>query len=292
MWFNNAIIYQFEPEKNLDLEAALADDAIKPCPPHSRFTYGWLPVITTQLAHIVAGAAVICFGKEERLLPTSVIKRLVNERAQDLEIQRGYAMKRAEKLRLTEDVEFELLPKAFCLEKRLLVLIDLMKNRLIINSSSATQAAPLLALLRKSLPGMALTAITPPENLSTTLANWIKHPNTLPSCFQLASDCVLFSKENEKKRFNCKGCDLPADEIIALLEQGLLAAEISLIWNERIQFTLTNDFQIKRIKCLDYLSDDFKEIDPLDDELQRQDAELVLLAGELRALFDALLKLE
>jgi len=126
------------------------------------------------------------------------------------------------------------------------------------------------------------------ENLAMRFVEWINNPSTLPNSFQLASDCLLFSLDDEKKRFTCKGYELPSEEILALLSQGLGAAEVSMIWNERIQFTLTQDLGVKRLKCLDYLVDEFNETEKLD-ELEKQDAATALLALELRALFDDLL---
>ena len=115
-------------------------------------------------------------------------------------------------------------------------------------------------------------------------------PAALPPMFQLASDCLLISLDDEKKRVNWKGYELPADEILALLSQGLAAAEISIIWNERIQLTLTQDLSFKKIKCLDYLLDEFNDANALDEEALQQDAALNLLAGELRGLTNDLLK--
>lgn len=66
-------------------------------------------------------------------------------------------------------------------------------------------------------------------------------------------------------------------------------AEISLIWKERIQLTLTHDFSFKKLKSLDFLIDDFNEIKQLDEEYQQRDAALALLSGELRELTQDLL---
>lgn len=289
MWFNNTLIYQFNLEKTEDLLSLLAPEMLKPCPPHARFIYGWAPAFADELVHEVAGCVLICMGKEERLLPRGVIQRLLTDRMQALENQRGFAIKRVEKAQMAEDLEFELLPKAFCLQKRLSAMLDLTKKRLIVNTSSSNQAAQLIALLRKSIPGISIEPITHTENLALRFAEWINNPSTLPANFQLASDCLLFSPDDEKKRFNCKGYELPAEEILTLLSQGLAAAEISLIWNERIQFTLTHDLVLKRLKCLDYLQDDFNDLRQLDEEYQQQDAALILLAGELRSLLNDLL---
>ncbi|MDR3501357.1 MAG: recombination-associated protein RdgC [Legionella sp.] len=289
MWFNNALIYQFELDDASLLEASLVENILKPCPPHARFIYGWSPIFSDELVQEVAGTSLICMGKEERLLPRGVVNKMLAERVQALENQHGRMIKRAEKAQMAEDIEFELLPKSFCIQKRLLAILDTASKRLIINASSNNQASQLTSLLRKSVPGISIDPITHTENLAVRFAEWIQSPTALPANFQLASDCVLFSLDNEKKRIHCKGYELPADEILTLLEQGMVTSEISLIWKERIQFTLTHDFTFKKLKSLDYLVDDFNEIKALDEELQQRDAALTLLAGELRELTNDLL---
>ncbi len=289
MWFNNALVYQYELDDTIDLADLLSQDALKPCPPHARFIFGWLPAIAQEFVHETAGASLICMGKEERLLPRGVVNRMLVERIQTIEAQRGYPIKRAEKGQMAEDLEFELLPKSFCIQKQTLALLDTVNKRLIVNAASTNQASQLTSLLRKSVPGISIEPLQHLGDLSVLFAEWITNPVSLPVNFQLASDCLLFSQEDEKKRFNCKGYELPAEEILTLLSQGLAVAEISIVWNERIQFTLTNELTLKRLKCMDYLVDDFNEIQQLDEAYEQQDASLTLLAGEFRSLMNDLL---
>lgn len=289
MWFNNVLIYQYELDENSDLTAALAEDILKPCPPHARFIYGWTPVFADELVQEVAGSSLVCMGKEERLLPRGVINKMLTERINNLETQHGRSIKRAEKAQMAEDIEFELLPKSFCLQKRLLAILDSSSKRLLVNTSSNTQAAQLTAQLRKSVAGITIAPLPFAENLALRFAEWIHSPETLPDSFQLASDCILFSLDDEKKRIHCKGYELPAEEVLTLLSQGMAVAEISLIWKERVQLTLTHDFTFKKLKSLEYLLDDFNEIKQLDEEYQQRDAALTLMAGELRELTDDLL---
>lgn len=290
MWFNNALIYQYELDEACDLNASLAEEILKPCPPHARFTFGWLPAFADEMVHEVAGSSLICMGKEERILPRGVINKMLDEKIQMIENQHGRTVKRAEKAQLAEDLEFELLPKSFCVQKRLTAILDSVGKKLIINAGSSTQASQLTSLLRKSVAGITIEPLTHTENLAIRFAEWIHSPDSLPSAFQLASDCVLFSLDDEKKRVHCKGYELPAEEILTLLSQGMATAEISLIWKERIQFTLTHDFTFKKLKSLEYLIDEFSEIGKLDEEYQQQDAALTLLSGELRELTADLLE--
>lgn len=289
MWFNNALVYHYELQEPFDLHTQLAAEILKPCPPHARFIYGWLPN-HDELVQEVAGCALFSLGKEERILPRGVVNRLLAERVQALETQQGRAIKRSEKAQMAEDLEFDLLPKSFCVQKRLPALLDTMRQRLIVNTASDSQAGQLTSLLRKSIPGLQLEPIFFEGNLALRFAEWLANPQLLPPNFQLASDCLLFSLQDEKKRVNCKGYELPAEEINTLLTQGLAAAELSLIWNERIQFTLTHDLTFKRLKCLDYLVDEFNEISQLEEEYLQRDAQLTLLCGELRILVDDILQ--
>ena len=289
MWFNNALIYQYELDEACDLNASLSEEILKPCPPHARFIYGWLPAFADEMVHEVAGSSLICMGKEERILPRGVINKMLAEKIQMIENQHGRAVKRAEKAQLAEDLEFELLPKSFCVQKRLPAILDSVSKRLIINASSNTQASQLTSLLRKSVAGITIEPLTHTENLAIRFAEWIHSPETLPEHFQLASDCLLFSLDDEKKRIHCRGYELPAEEILTLLSQGMATAELSIIWKERIQFTLTHDFTFKKLKSLDFLIDDFNEIRELEEEYLREDAALTLVAGELRELTNDLL---
>lgn len=290
MWFNNALLFHYEFEKPVDIGALLAEEALKPCPPHARFTYGWLPVFDECFAQEVAGATLICMGKEERILPRSVIHREMEERVIAQEAQLLRPLKRSEKSQMAEEIEFELLPKAFCLQKRTQALFDTKSNQLIINTSSQTQAEQFTSLLRKSLPGLRIEPIAYSDQLASRFSEWITTPTTIPPSFQLGSDCLLCSPDDEKKRFNCKGYELPAEEVLSLLTQGLKPTEMTLQWDERVQFTFTKDFTLKRIKCLDILVDAFHDLKELDEEAQERDAALTMLAGELRAIIAALFK--
>jgi recombination associated protein RdgC len=289
MWFNNALIYRYEYQEKLELNTALAQEALKPCSPHARLSYGWLPFQEEQFAHELAGCSLITLGKEERILPRAVILQQLAQRVAEIEQTQARELKRSERTRLCEDIEFELLPKAFCLQKKTAALFDHLNQHLYIQTTSAQQAGLLIDLLRKCLPSMRIEPVQTSEHLALRFVHWMTHPVSLPHAFQLASDCLLFSPEDEKKRFHCKGCELPSDEIQNLIRQGLAAAEVSLIWQERIQFTLTQDFSLKRIRCLDYLIDEMNDLHQLEEEQAQQDASLMLIAGELRALTKDLL---
>lgn len=289
MWFNNFLIFKFELKDNINITEKLAETRLKPCPAHARFTYGWLPAYADELIYEITGASLLCLGKEERILPRSVVQKTLAEKIAGLEQERGFAVKKSERAQLAEDIEFDLLPKAFCVQKKLYAVLDHVNNFLIVNTGSGNQASQLVSLLRKAVPEIKIEPLTIENNLALKFTTWIQDPHSLPANFELAPNCLLFSEDNEKKQFNCKGYELPADEVHSLITKGLVASEISLVWNERIQFTLTQNLVLKRLKCLDYLVDEFTEASKHDKDNQNQDAALNLLAQEQRSLLNELL---
>lgn len=289
MWFANALVYRYELSEVAEWSTLFVEEKLKPCPPHARFTYGWLPVFGDQFVQEIAGSKLVCLGKEERILPRGVIHKLLAEKIKIIETQQSRSVKRAEKAQLAEDLEFELLPKSFSVQKKLFALFDTTKQRLIINSSSANQCTQIIGLLKKTLPGLHVEPVGGTDNLAQHLASWLSDATTMPKNLTLASDCQLIGQNDDKKRIIYRGYELTTEEIIHLLSQGLLAAELSLIWNERIQLTLTQDLGLKRLKCLDYLVDEFNDISALDEEHLQRDAALMLVTNELRGLIDDLL---
>ncbi len=64
MWFNNLLIYHYTLDESSDLNHCLSEERLKPCPPHARFIYGWLPVFAEEMTQQVAGSALLCMVKK------------------------------------------------------------------------------------------------------------------------------------------------------------------------------------------------------------------------------------
>lgn len=291
MWFNNALIYRCEDIDVNELEQALSEQSLKPCPSHSRSNYGWLEGVTGSFAHCAQGFHFITLGKNEKILPASVINQYLSEKISDIELAQDRKVKGREKAQMKEDLEFELLPKAFCITKKLHALYDQSTQRLIVNTSSANQANHLLALLRKTINGIRIEPVSIDTELSLTFTHWVTNPNSLPVHLSLAPNCQLHSPKDENIKLNCKGYELPADEILQLIDQGLVVNELNLLWHERLQFSLNNQFIIKRIKCIDYLLDEVHEINKTEDPIEQFDANLCLLGNELKQMINDIIEL-
>lgn len=290
MWFRQAIVYQFEGLTNSGLEEAFGEYALKPCPPHARQTFGWSENASGFYWHEVAGFAATVFSKEERILPKSVLNHQLQEKLAVLEQEKGRKLRRKEQLEILENLEFDLLPKAFVIQKSIPMLWDMNNKRLIIQASSESALAPLFALLRKTLPSVQYQRLIPETPLNETMTGWLRDPSSLAPDFSLAERCVLVARDEQSKKLSCRGYDLNAYELQGILTNEHEAEELALHFAERLGFSVNDRFVLKGLKALDYLEDSRKEVDALEQE-EQFDANLSLFAGEITSLLNRLLQI-
>jgi len=294
MWFNNLVVYQFNTpfEKNSDeLELALEEYRLKPCPPHARQSQGFVAPLNEEKGRVYTlyGCHLLIAAKEVRLLPSSIIQAVLEEKNNAFELNHNRPMRRAEIMQLKEEIEFDLLPKAFTVQKKEWFYIDTSKQWLIINSANPSKASEVVTLLTKTLGSLDASPLMPDSDLSALFARWLHEPSSLPEGLVLAKGCVLVTSGEDKSQYTCKDIEENSEELASLLAQGYTVSSIELIWQERVQFVLTNNFLLKRLKCLDYLDDAFKDNGKLDDDQEQFDANLSLLTGELRDLIHFLM---
>lgn len=294
MWFNNLVVYQFNTpfEKNADeLEQDLEEFRLKPCPPHARQSQGFVAPLDEEKGRVYSlyGCHLLVAAKEVRLLPSSIIQAVLEEKNNAFELTHNRPMRRAEILQLKEEIEFDLLPKAFSVQKKDWFYIDTNKQWLVINGVNPNKASEIITLLTKALGSLDASPLMPDSDLSTLFARWLHEPASLPDGLVLAKSCVLVTSGEDKSQYTCKDIEENSEELAALLAQGYTVSSIELIWQERIQFVLTNSFLLKRLKCLDYLEDAFKDNGKLDNDQEQFDANFSLLTGELRDLLSFLM---
>ena len=100
MWFRNARVFRFTKPFEITAEALeekLQEDAFKPCGPQETSRQGWVSPMgkhSDLLVHSAGGYHLIALRKEEKLLPASVIKELVDEKAEMIEAEQHRKVRR------------------------------------------------------------------------------------------------------------------------------------------------------------------------------------------------------
>ena len=295
MWFNNLIVYQYQTPLATNLEEiqnALEEHRLRPCPPHARISQGFTNPLADhdEKIYSIYGCHVLVAAKETRLLPSAVIHDILEEKMADFETVQLRAMSRAEKLQLKEETEFELLPKAFTVQKKDWLYIDTLNQWIVINTANANKASDILSLLIKALGSIGISPLTVEMSLSHLFAGWLNQTIVLPPALAIGKRCVLINSKDDKSQYNCKDIEQNIAEITTLLEQGYCVSSIEMAWQDRVQFTITDNFLFKKVGCMDYLQDTVDDNRKLENAQEKFDANFSLLVGEVRELIKFLLK--
>ncbi|HGC3091203.1 TPA: recombination-associated protein RdgC [Escherichia coli] len=288
--FKNIFIYRLSREVSWDtaeVNAALSKFVFTPCGSQDMAKAGWTSVLGDNLTHEYQGFLLIQHKREEKILPSQVLKEELQKKILTLEEEQDRKLKKTEKDSLKDEVLHSLLPRAFTRKSLAKILIDRSNHLVFVEASSAKKAEDQLALLRKSLGSLPVIPFTPREPLEITMTEWFK--SGFPAGFTAGEDATLKGLLDNGGAVRCNKVDLQSDEIMSHIEAGKVATTVAINWMERASFRVNDDMSIKALTFCDDLYDQNDDIDR-EDVAQRFDADFVLFTGELSALFNALVE--
>ena len=289
-WFKNVMIYRLT--KSLDwtsqkLQTALEQEIFHPCGQSDMSKFGWTnPLRGSELLHFSVGKQILLLArKEEKILPSHVVKRELDERVNLLEEKENRKLKKTEKQALKDDVIAMLLPRAFSKTQQTAIWIDSETNLIYVDAASSKRAEDTLALLRKSLGSLPVVPLTFANEPTTVMTDWIAQDN-LPEYLTALEEAELKAPDDAVIR--CKNHPLDSEEILSHLQKGKLVTKLALDWDEHLSFVLNDGGSLKRLKFADQIRE--KNDDILkEDYAQRFDADFVLMTGELAKLTENLI---
>ncbi len=294
MWFRNARVFRFTKPFDISsetLEEKLQADAFKPCGPQETTRQGWVPPLGKHgelLVHSSNGYHLIALRKEDKILPGSVVKEAVEDRAEAIETEQSRKVRRKEKDEIKEQVILEMLPHAFSKNRRCFAYIAPADGVLIVDAGSAKQAEDLASALRKSLGSLPVRPPVVEQAPAFTFTGWLDETIDIPSQITLGNECELKDPSEDGGTIRCKGVDLQAEEIQNHLKAGMQAIKLSLTWDDNVSFVLDEELGIRRLKFGETLQDQLNDIDA-DDAAAKFDTSFTLMTLELSRLIPGLL---
>ena len=288
LWFKNMMVYRLNRDIPLsadEMEKQLEAFTFSPCGSQEMAKTGWVSPMGNRsdaLTHLNNGQILICARKEEKILPSPVVKQALEAKIEKLEAEQSRKLKKTEKDSLKDEVLHSLLPRAFSRFSQTYLWIDSANGLIMVDCASAKKAEDTLALLRKSLGSLPVVPLTLESPIELTLTEWVRSGD-LPAGFALMDEAELKAILEDGGVIRCKKQDLVCDEIANHIEAGKLVTKLALDWQERIQFVLSDDGSVKRLKFSDTLREQNDDIDR-EDFAQRFDADFILMTSELAAL--------
>ncbi len=293
MWFKNLIFYRFNAPFDKDaqaLESALAEHPFQPCGSQELSRSGWVAPckgLPEQLVYSCAGYHLICVQKEDKILPSGVIRQSLEEKVEQIEQEQARKVYRRERTQLKDEIILDLLPRAFNKRQQTWALIAPQAGLMLVDASSHKSAEDLLSLLRNSLGSLPVVLPDVKQSPSAVMSHWLEQQQPLPTSLQLLDESELKDNLVEGGVIRIKGQDLTSSEIVAHLEAGKRVTKLALEWDENLRFMLHEDLSVHRLKQTDQFRE--RQQDVADDELARFDADVAQLGLELSRLIPDLL---
>jgi len=292
MWFRNLQIFRLTSEwvYGTDaLSAALHKGLFQGCGATDRVARGWVPPRGNQgeLVFSVQHQQLIALGIEQKLLPASVVRQYAQAKLTEIEVAQGYKPGRKQSREVIEQLEAELLPRAFVKRGLTYVWIDPVNRWLLVDSSSSARADEVMEHLKLSLGELPVTLIKTQLAPATAMTQWLA-AGVAPGSFTIDRDCELRAMAEERAAVRYVRHNLDSDEVRSHIAGGKSATRLALTWNDRISFVLTEQLQIKRLVFLDLLKEDAERQAANADDLFA--ANFTLMCGELAQLLGHLLE--
>ena len=294
MWFKNLCLYQFESAFPLDAEALadkLAAFAFRPCGKLDLEAAGWASPLGDAhepLVYAAGGYLMICLKEENKLLPASVIKEVLDERVGELQDKEARKIRKREKDRLKDEIVIDLLPRAFSRTRRTYAYIDTREGWMVVDAGTWNKAEDLTERLRDALGSLP---ITPPQ-LETApqavMTRWLA-TGQMPPDFSLGEECVLVDPELEGGEVRCKRQDLTANEVRNHISAGKRVGRLALNWQDRMSFLLDADSSVKRLRFNDVIAEDNGDLEA-ESDLERFDSDFSVMTLELARLIPRLME--
>ncbi len=293
MWFRNLRPFRMPERLGInaeELDQRLASKPFVPCRPAQPQSTGWVPALADMAETRVHAAGpywLVRLQREEKLLPSSVVKEEVNNRVGQIQIAEGRKVYRKEKLQITDEVTQDLMPRAFTRSKAIEALIQEREGWIWVNNASAPRGEDLVSAMREAMGSLPITLPTTRKNPAVVMSEWVLH-NDLPAGFELGTEADLVEPGEDGGVVRARSMMLDCDEIRSHIESGKQVQRLALNWQDRLSFVLGADLVIRRLKFGEELVGANEELK--DDFLARRDADFLLMSEAIGELWPVLLE--
>jgi len=295
MWFRNLLVYRLSTAFQTTAEAleeALKEKLARPCASQELSTFGFIPPLgkgdEAPLVHASSDYLLIAARKEQRMLPSSVVRDALKEKVEQIEEEQQRKVYKKERDQLKDEIILDLLPRAFVKKASIFAAIDLKAGLIFVDSASHKKAEDLLSTIREVLGSLPVRPLNVKIAPSATMTDWVKAQQAQGE-FYILDRAVLVDTHEEGGKIAATRQDLSSDEIQNHLTAGKLVTQLSLSWSDKLAFTIDDQLVIKSLRFEDLLQDQAAQ-DGGDDHLAQLDASFHLMMGTFADFMPALIE--
>ncbi|MFC3550758.1 recombination-associated protein RdgC [Lysobacter cavernae] len=290
MFFRNLTLFRFPTTTKFDdLDTGLGECQLKPVGPLELSSRGFISPYGRDaelLTNRQGDAIWLTVGGEDRLLPGSVVNDMLAKKLAEIEHKEGRKPGGRTRKRIKDELIVDLLPRAFIKPSRTDALLDLGHGIAVVDTSSRKTGENVVSEIRRALgsfPALPLNAEVAPRSI---LTGWLAG-EPLPDGLSLGDECELRDPIDQGAVVKCQRMELQGDEINKHLESGKQVTRLALNLDDHVSFVLGEDLVVRKFKLLDGAVDQL-ESSERDDLRAELDARFVLMAGEVKRLFNVL----
>lgn len=294
--FKNLLCYRIRFEQSMtpqEMEERLARQPFAPCGPTQEKSFGWVPPRGIEHAALVetapgqaSGQRILRFQVEKKSVPGAIVKRRAAEAAQAIEAREGRKPGKREVKELQEEALRELLPQAFPKTASVLVWIDEEHGILTLDAGSAGAADEVITSLVKQLEAVRIEPLETACSPKAAMLAWLtaESADAWPAGFAPGRHVELQSEDDDRAFVKYDRHVLDDAQMRLHIQQGKHPRKLSLTYEDRVSFVLTETLALKKIRFLDDVE---RESDESEDAF---DADLMLCVSELRPLLHELIE--
>lgn len=292
MWFKNLQLYRLHDSAPLEegrLADALPEYLFRPVSGVEAKRIGWVAPggrNSDMLVHEIQGHFLISALRQERVLPSAVVKEELEERVAERETAEGRPLRRREKLTLKEQIYEELLPRAFTRSSRTDLWWDSRRGLIAVNASNAKRAEEVLDLLRQTLGTLKVTPLAVAQPPSQVMTTWLKDVGSRPEDLIVGDQVELKAPGGEDGVLRARQFDLDGEEIQTALNLGRVVSKLALEVEGRVALVLGEDMALKSLKFADAVIDEANAQEDGEDPILRLETDFALMAQVLSGVIE------
>jgi len=283
MLLSNITLYRIGPQWVPVLaacEESLGMHRFEPCSPSQESSRGWVPPRGEKngpLIEAVHGQWLLMLEVETKSVPGDLVKRKLDERAEQIEQTTGRKPGKRERKELKEEIIQSLMPVAFPKRKQIPVWIDPNRGQLAVGVASSSQSDGVVTALVLALQGFAVHPFTTQREPTQSMSAWLLEHEAPQLDIGRSAELRAPGEGGAIIRYSKHSLDIPA--VRECITEGMFVTQLHFIWDDRVSFSLNEDFTLRKLAFLN--SKDASGPDAFD-------ADIVLETGALNLLIDVL----